>query len=62
MPSVVAPGRSRPITRSHADDRLAQQRRVAGDQRLLLQRNPQVGRIGAKRLAEEARRRDADRR
>ena len=41
-------------------DRLPQERRVAVDQRLLLQRNPQIGRIAAQRLAEESRRRDAD--
>ena len=41
-------------------DRLAQQRRLAGDQRLLLQRHPQVRRVAAQRFAEEARRRDAD--
>ena len=34
--------------------RLAQQRRLAGDQRLLVQRDPQVRRIAAQRLAEEA--------
>ena len=41
-------------------DRLAEDRRVAVDQRLLLQRNPEIGRIAAQRLAEESRRRDAD--
>ena len=41
-------------------DRLAQQRAAAGDHRLLLQRDPEVGRIVAERFAEEARRRDAD--
>ena len=41
-------------------DRLAEDRRVAVDQRFLLQRNPQVGRIAAQRFAEESRRRDAD--
>ena len=60
MPSVVAPGRSRPIARSHADDGLAEDRRVAVDQRLLLQRNPQIRRIAAQRFAEESRRRHAD--
>ena len=38
--------------------RLAQDRRLAVDQRFLLERNPQVGRVGAERLAEESRRRD----
>ena len=41
-------------------DRLAQERRVAVDQRLLVQRNPQIGRIAAQRLAEEPGRRHAD--
>ena len=41
-------------------DRLPQDRRVAVDQRLLLQRNPEIGRIAAQRFAEESRRRDAD--
>ena len=41
-------------------DRLAEDRGVAVDQRLLLERNPQVRRIAAQRFAEESRRRDAD--
>ena len=41
-------------------DRLAEDRRVAVDQRFLLQRNPQIRRIAAQRLAEESRRRDTD--
>ena len=41
-------------------DRLAQQRVGAGDHRFLLKRNPEVGRIVAERIAEEARRRHAD--
>ena len=40
-------------------DRLPQNRCVAVDQRFLLQRNPEIGRIAAQRFAEEARRRDA---
>ena len=59
IPSIVAPGRSRPITRSHADTGCRSSEVVAVDQRLLLQRNPQVRRIGPQRLAEESRRRDA---
>ena len=59
MPSIVASERSRPITRSHADTRLAQQRRVgAGDQRFVLQRQPEVWRVSAQGLAEEPRWRD----
>ena len=60
MPSVVAPGRSRPITRSHAEIGWRSSRRVAVDQRFLLERNPEIRRIAAQRLAEESRRRDAD--
>ena len=56
-------GRARTQPADHAQPRrdgLAQQRRLAaGDQRLLLQRHPQVRRIGLERLAEEAGRRDA---
>src|SRR6185295_15811256 len=40
-------------------DRLAQQRVGAGDHRFVLNRDPEVGRIVAERIAEEARRRDA---
>ena len=42
-------------------NRLAQQRAVAVDERLLLQRHPEVRRVAAQRLAEESGRRDADR-
>ena len=55
MPSIDAPGRSRPMTRSHADDGLMQQRLCPGYQRFLLQRNPDVGRVAAQRFAEESR-------
>ena len=41
-------------------DRLAQERVSPSDQRLLLQRNPQIGRIASQRFAEKSRRRDAD--
>ena len=40
-------------------DRLAQQRVGAGDHRFVLNRDPEVGRIVAERIAEEARRRHA---
>ena len=36
MPAVEAPGRSRPITRNHADDRLMQQCAVTSDDGFLL--------------------------
>ena len=52
--------RARPDPADHAQPRrdgLAEDRRVAGDQRLLLQRNPQIRRIAAQRLPEESRRR-----
>ena len=41
-------------------DRLVEQRAAAVDDRFLVQRDEQVGRIGAQRLAEEPRRRHAD--
>ena len=42
-------------------DGLAEDRGVAVDERLLLERNPQIGRVAPQRFAEESRRRDADR-
>ena len=60
IPSVEAPGRNRPMTRSQAPMRLMQQTPVAIDQRFLLQRNPDIGRIAAQCLAEKSRRRHAD--
>ena len=40
-------------------DRLTEDRGIAVDQRFLLERNPQIRRIAAQRLAEESRRRHA---
>ena len=57
----VAPGLQPADHPQPGRHRLPQQRAAAGDERLLLQRNPQVRRIAAQRFAEEARRRDADR-
>jgi hypothetical protein len=56
---------ARPQSPNHAQprrDRLTQQRAAAVDQRLLLQRNPQVGWIASKCFAEKSRRRDPDHR
>jgi hypothetical protein len=53
--------RPQPADRSEPRrDRLTQQRAVADNQRLLLERNPEVRRIAAERLAEEPGRRDTD--
>ncbi len=55
--------RARAKAPDHAQPRrdgLAEDRRVAVDQRLLLNRNPQVRRIATQSLAEESRRRHAD--
>ena len=60
MPSMDAPGRSRPMTRSHAETDWCSSDVAAGDQRLLLHGNPQVGRIAPQRFAKESRRCDAD--
>ena len=51
----VAPGLQAADDAQPRGDRLAQQRVGAGDQRLLLKRDPEVGRIVAERIAEEAR-------
>src|SRR5262249_18897527 len=56
-------GRARPHPADHAQPRgdgLAQQRIAAGKRRLLLQRNPDVGRIALQCFAEESRRSDSD--
>ena len=59
IPSVVAPGTQPADHAQPRRHRLAQQRRLgAGDERLVLERQPQVRWIGAQRLAKESRRRD----
>ena len=45
MPSVEAPGRSRPMTRSHADTDWRSRAIPAVDERLLVNRDPEIGRI-----------------
>ena len=55
MPAVEAPGRKRPITRSHAPIGLMQQRALAGDQRLLLHGYPDIRRIATQCVAEKTR-------
>ena len=60
MPSVVAPGRRRPITRSHAEigwRRIDVSPLISGS---CWSGNPQIRRIAAQRFAEESRRRHAD--
>ena len=53
IPSTDAPGRRRPMTRSQADTDCRSECAAAVDERFLRQGNPQVGRIAAKRFAEE---------
>ena len=62
MPSIEAPGRRRPITRNHAEMGWCSSALSPSIKRLLLQRNPDVGRIAAQRFAEKSGRRHADHR
>ena len=59
MPSVVAPGLRRPMTRSQAETGWRSSELAPVTSRFVLNRDPEVGRIVAERIAEEARRRHA---